>query len=102
MNQQDTMGLLLEIAEGADTAKWSPLALTKDFLEKDPTGKGYRGLVGEWTVTVLSFQLEPPQPGARGYDGMCVRQGKIIRLTNALAAKIFGLAEKAHEHLPKE
>lgn len=103
MDKQEVMGLLREIAEGAETAKWCKLRPNhRLILSKDSTAKSYQGLLGDWIVTLMSFDAAPqgfPEE-TRGYDGMGLRKdGKALRLTRELAEKLFKLAE---ERAPKE
>lgn len=102
MDHQEMMGLLKEIADGAEKAEWKAVALPIELLAKDSTIKSYSGNVGDWAVTVVSFGTEDQgfPKGSRGFDGTGMRLGNekhggtVLRLTRELAERLFLLAEK--------
>jgi hypothetical protein len=95
--QHQIMGMLKEIAEAAQTAKWAMMDLPPPVQTHDATARGFTGRAGAWEVLLLSFSIEDQgyPAGSRGYMGTALNGGTMLRLTRELAEKLFKLAEKS-------
>ena len=52
--------------------------------------KSYQGIGASWFVTVVSWKPADLNVGdRRGYDGTCLKDGTIVRLTRDVAEKVF-------------
>jgi hypothetical protein len=91
--KEEAARLLREVEECAKDARWK----AGDVECQDQTAKSFSADVPNWTLLVISFDIEPQgfPKGSRGYDGTAVRGNPplVLRLTRELAERLFKQAE---------
>jgi hypothetical protein len=99
MDPTEMARLLKELLEVVTGIGWKKVVLPESVVAQDPTARSFETHANGWHVTVLSFDIEPQgfPKGSRGYDGMGVKEGVLLRLTRELAERFFKLAESADE-----
>jgi hypothetical protein len=97
VTQEETMGLLKQLAEQAEKIQWTADNLGGEVTRNDPSARAFTGKVEGWHVLVVSFSIENQgyPRGSRSYDGTGVRKQPpvVLRFTRELAEKLFKVAE---------
>jgi hypothetical protein len=98
--QAEMARLLAEIESALPQMTWTR-SEDKRLSQEDPHARAYMGTSPDWTMSVVSFDIEPQgfPPGSRGYDGAASsRKGMVvIRLTRPLAERALAMAVAATE-----
>jgi hypothetical protein len=84
--------LVQEVEDAAPSLTWS--TLPPGNFPSALSVKGYQGRNGQWVITLMSFDVSDQgfPEGSRGYDGIGMKKGVVLRLPREMAASLFARA----------